>query len=207
MQRQARFVVRPRWWVLALYAAGLLGLTAAGLVGIASGELFPILGGLLAVAFFGVGGVLCGLFVARRGLSQLALTPAGIELTVGGRFPWGDIEAVGTVRLYRNKLLGIRLKSYDGYLASVPPIQRVEMERKMRWWLRPIAVAASVLGGGWLLMGFALDVSSLETALRWNRERFGWDYAFSPAWLDRPLDAFIDLLEAYRRSAAGSTPR
>ena len=87
MQRQARFVVRPRWWVLALFAGGLLGFTAMGLVAIASGELFTILGALLGVAVFGVGGVLCGRFVARRGLSQLALTPAGIELTVGGRFP------------------------------------------------------------------------------------------------------------------------
>lgn len=75
----------------------------------------------------------------------------------------------------------------------------------MRWWLKPIAVWASVLfGGGGLLVSFARDVSSLETALRWSRAQTGWDYTFSPAWLDRPLEEFVALLERYRRSAAGS---
>ena len=207
MARLDRFVVRPRWWPLALLAAGWLAFTTGGLAMIASGELAAILAGVLLIAVFGVGGVLCGLFVARRGLSQLTLTPAGIELAAGGRLPWDDIEAVGTVRMYSKKFLAFRLRRYDEYLASVPPIQRDEMERMMRWWLRPIAVATSLFGQGRLLMSAARDVSSLETAMRWNRENFGWDYAFSPAWLDRPLDDFVDLLEGYRRSAASSAPR
>ena len=69
MERQNRFVVRPRWWWMAFLAAGLLGFTAIGVLMIASGEVFSILGGLLVVAFFGGGGVLAGRFVARRGLS------------------------------------------------------------------------------------------------------------------------------------------
>ena len=197
-----RFVVRPRKWLLALLAAACLGFTASGVMMIASGEVYSILVGLFVVTFFGGGGVLAGRVVARRGLSQLTLTPAGIELTTGGLLPWEDIEAIGTARLFKNKFLGVRLKRYDGYLASVPEVQRTEMERHMRWWLKPMAWAGVLFGGGGLLLSVARDVSSLETALRWSRAQTGWDYTFSPAWLDRPLEDFVDLLERYRRSAA-----
>ena len=203
MARRDRFVVRPRWWLLALTAAGCLGFTAVGLMAIASGEVFGILVGLLGVAFFGGGGVLLALFVARRGLSQLTLTPAGIELATGGLVPWEDIEAVGTVRV-ETKLLGIRLNRYDRYLASVPPIQRVEIERHVRWFAKPMALAASGLGKRGLLRSFVRDVSSLQTGLRWSRAHTGWDLTFSPVWLDRPIEQFVGLLECYRRSAAGS---
>ena len=202
-------MVRPRWWLLALATAGCVGFTAIGLTMIASGEVFGILGGLLSVAFFGGGLVLSGLFVARRGLWCFALTPAGIELATGGLLPWEDIEAVGTLRqkisrTNKIKLLGIRLKSYDRYLASVPPVQRVEMERGLLWFLKPLALVASVFGDSGLLQSFSSDVSSLETGLRWSREQTGWDYTFSPVWLDRPTEQFVAFVERYRRLVAGS---
>ncbi len=204
MERPGRFVVRPRWWLLAITAAGCLGFTAMGLMMIASGEVLETLVGLLAVALFGGGGVLSGLFVARRGLSHLTLTPAGIEPATGGMLPWEDIEAVGTARVETTKLLGVRLKSYDRYLASVPPVQRVEMERHLRWFAKPMALATSGLGKRGLSQSFVRDVSSLETALRWSRAQTGWDMTFSPVWLDRPLEEFIALLERYRRLVARS---
>lgn len=208
-ERRAGFVVRPRWWLLALTAAGCLGFTAMGLMMIASGEIFGILGGLLNVALFGGGGVLLARFVARRGLWALTLTPAGIELATGGLLPWEDIEAVGTVRFKLDKtnkikLLGIRLRSYDRYLASVPPVQRVEMQRGMIWFLKPIGLLTSMFGNSGLMQSFVSDVSSLETALRWSREQSGWDYTFSPVWLDRPTEQFVAFVERYRRLVAGS---
>ena len=202
MQRD-RFVVRPRRWLLSLVAAGRLGFTAIGLMMIASGKVYLVLGGLLSVAFFGGSGVLVARFVARRGLWALALTPAGIELASGGLLPWEDIEAVGTVR-FQTKLLGIRLSRYDRYLASVPPAQRVEMERGMLWFLKPIALLASVFGHRGLMVSFVRDVSSLETGLRWSREQTGWDCTLSPAWLDRPTEQFVAFVEQYRRLAVGS---
>lgn len=209
MERRDRFVVRPRWWLLALTVAGCLGFTAMGLIAIASGEVYLILVGLLPVAFFGGGLVLSGRFVARRGLVHLTLTPAGIELATGGLLPWEDIEAVGTVRFKidktsKIKLLGIRLSRYDRYLASVPPMQRLDMERGLLWFLKPFALVLSGFEKGNLLQSFASDVSSLETGLRWSREQTGWDYTFSPVWLDRPTEQFVDFVERYRRLVTGS---
>lgn len=208
-ERRDRFVVRPRWWLLALTVAGCLGFTAMGLMMIASGEVYLILVGLLSVAFFGGGGMLLARFVARRGLWALTLTPAGIELSTGGLLPWEDIEAVGTLRFKidktsKIKLFGIRLSRYDRYLASVPTMQRVEMEWGLLRFLKPFALVFSGFENGSLLQSFATDVSSLETALRWNREQTGWDYAFSPVWLDRPTEQFVAFVERYRRLVAGS---
>lgn len=99
---------------------------------------------------------------------------------------------------FEAKLFGIRLTSYDRYLASMSSTDRGMAERHMRWFLRPIAAVTGLIGGAGLL-GYARNVSSLEQSLRWNRTTSGWDLTFSPLMLDRRLPAFVTFVEEYRR--------
>ena len=191
-----RVEVRPKLWRLGAIVVGALGFSAAGVAMIIYGGLFEFVIGLVAVFFFGGGMVLTMLALARRRFVTLTLTPIGIEAN-GGLAPWEDIEAVGVMK-QPTKLFGIRLTSYDRYLASMSSTDRGMAERHMRWFFRPIAAVTGLIGGAGLL-GYARNVSSLEQSLRWNRTTSGWDLTFSPLMLDRRLPAFVTFVEEYRR--------
>ncbi len=81
------------------------------------------LAGILGILFFGVGGV-AALYVILKRTWSFAITNEGIEIngnTLGyqvSKVPWQDIEDVGIATVRKQKMVGIRLSSYDSYLAS-----------------------------------------------------------------------------------------
>lgn len=191
-----RVEVRPRLWLLGTALAGALGFSALGLVMILYGDPFAIVFGVITVIFFGGGMAYAMLVSARRRFVSFTLTPLGIEVN-GGLVPWEDVEAVGVVKA-STKLLGIRLTSYDRYLASMTPAARIGTEPHMRWFLRPIAAIDGLLPGAGLTNSVR-TASSLERGLRWNRRNFGWDLTFSPIMIDRPLVRFVAFVDDYWR--------
>ncbi len=137
--------------------------------------------GVVVLAFFGVGGLFSAITTLRRGLAQLTLTPEGIELAAGGTVRWRDVADIG-VGTKPTKLVWLRLRGYDRYLASIPgnapaPDESGRVPRRR---------------------GRGRYSASL---MRRNRERYGYDMGFTAGWLDRPAPAFVELMEEYRRAA------
>lgn len=190
-----RVEVRPRLWLLGTALVGALGFSALGLAMVVYGDPFAIVFGLVTVLFFGGGMTFAMLLSARRRFVSITLTPLGIEVN-GGLVPWEDVAAVGVVKA-STKLLGIRLTSYDRYLASMTSAAQIGSEEHVRWFSRPVAAIDGLLPGAGLAK-YARTASSLERGLRWNRRNFGWDLTFSPVMLDRPLISFVAFVEDYR---------
>lgn len=188
-----RHVVRPRPRKLLLTLLGCVAFVAVGIWMLSSGDLGGIVVGLLAVAFFGGVGVYAVVTSVRQGLAKLTLTPSGLELASGGTVPWPDVEATGVVT-EPTTMVWLRLRSYDRYLDSIPDGRAAKADGISRV-LTPVAQL--------LLRGTARGARMRDQGdqLRWTREHFGYDLAFSPAWLDRPAAEFAELLERYRQAA------
>ncbi|QKW32857.1 hypothetical protein HUT06_01405 [Actinomadura sp. NAK00032] len=193
-----RVEIRPRPWLLGMVLAGALGFSAFGLAAVVYGDSGAIAFGLVTVIFFGGGTTSAMLIMARRRFVSLTLTPLGIEVN-GGLIPWEDVQAVGVMKA-STELLGIRLARYDRYVASMMPADRIVAEERMRWFLRPIAAIDGLFPGAGL-GNIARTASSLERGLRLGRNRFGWEFVFSPVMIDRPLVSFVAFVEDYRRSS------
>lgn len=179
---------------------------------ISSGE---IEAGLLVLLFFGVGGAYAIPKALRRKVTMV-LSPEGIELTYAegvAIVPWPDIERIGVVivgpKLAGTKMVGIRLKSYDGFLNEMSP-ELAAFSLKGLSYLKLAAKAATsvdapggvglwVKAAGEPLESFG-DVGSLAQALKWTRDNYGYDLAFAWSELDRPPDQFVRLLEEYQQT-------
>jgi hypothetical protein len=158
--RQDRFVVRPRPWVLALYALGCAAFAGIGLFMVFDDDARII--GLAGLVFFGIGGFAA---LPRLVRPALVLTPQGIELTSGGLIPWEDIQDVGIARMSRGtKALGIRLSRTDRYLAS-----RVGSKTG---WRRSLARLGAIPVGGYHVI---LSPVQLDRPLK-RFPGFLWEY-------------------------------
>lgn len=175
--------------------------------------------GLLCIMFFGGGGFYSVPKLLRRKV-PMVLAPHGLEQRYAegtSSIPWGDIERVGIVSIARNKMVGIRLKTYDHYLDSMSP-SLAEFITKSLPYARLLSRATSLLDvptavrvwskvEGHDLKG-ALHglgkVGSLAQALLWAREQFGYDLVFSWVEIDRPARDFVTLLEGYLVKRGGS---
>lgn len=169
--------------------------------------------GLVCVLFFG-GGFALLLWKKLRDPIVLTLTEDGIKPQSGGFIPWEDFEAVGIGRIEGGapggtKVIGIRLKSYEGYLASFTPGE-----------LR--LVRASVVAGkytGAVLQGAAprtalrrnhsglqalsaLPQRDIPGMLQWSRDMSGgWDLTFSPYLFKGRARDVVRKIERYYLSA------
>lgn len=120
--------------------------TLAGLFMMSTGEPQNVGAGLLSVAFFGGGGLIMGPRLLRRKVSMV-LTREGMEqITPNGKayISWRDVEKLGLVSLYANKMVGIRLLNYDAYVQSMSP-EMTEFLRKGLPCMKLLARGASLL--------------------------------------------------------------
>ncbi len=175
----------------ALFALGTFVFVVIGSFLLRSGGIAGFVFGALVIAFFTGGFVLVVLPARKRGLAHLTLTRDGLELASGGRIPWADVESVDVVD-HPAKMVTLRLRSYDAYLASGPD------NGAMLGFLRPFAHVLRVVPA---LKRFATEVRGPADELRWNRETYGFDVGVSPMWLDRSPHEFVDLVERYRLGA------
>jgi Protein of unknown function (DUF2982) len=181
---------------------------------ISTGEMEAISAGLFALALFG----LCQLRVPKlwhRKVS-MALSPRGLEqVTFYGTaiIPWQDIERIGTIRIYGNRVVGLQLRSYDRYLRSMSSDMAEALMKDVAY-LKLFARAASLLDMPssvtlWSKLegrgepGEALEslskVGSLAETLLWSRKACGYDLALGWADVDRSAGKFADLLSAYQQ--------
>lgn len=197
------------------------------------GALFFGLGGLVMILepeaetdqWWGAGllvmSVLC-LFVATRlwrRRTSMVLTPERLEqITVYGAaaVPWADVEKIGALSYLGQKLIGVRLETYDNYLANLSP-QMAGALTKMIPLMRVAASGVAMLPGSQLLTLWSrLDgvadpeeglksfgkVGDLAGWLMASRKMLGYDLTFAWADFDRPADELVQVLEQYRAAAA-----
>ena len=82
----------------------------------------------VTIVFFGGGGILL-MVRASRAAAVVVLTPRGLQLWSGGFVPWADLDAVGVGTTSGTRVIGLRLRHYDAYIAS--------LTRGQRWLARP----------------------------------------------------------------------
>lgn len=179
---------------------------------VASPDLGTKIIGLVCVLFFG-GGFAVLLWKKLRDPIVLTLTEDGIKPQSGGFIPWEDFEAVGVGRIAGapggTKVIGIRLKSYEGYLASFTP----EQIRVMRATAAAGKFTGSVLrraaprpafnyGGGGLQALSTLPQQDIPGMLQWSRAMSGgWDVTFSPHLFKGRAREVVQKIEGYYLSA------
>lgn len=200
--------------------------TLGGIVLLASGTIVQIMAGLISIGLFGVVG-----FVAVRKLwrqrTVLTLTRDGLRPQVGGFIPWGDFDAVGTARIGGGpmggtKVIGIRLKRYENYLASFTPDQLKLILQGAKWGrvggfamlsqISPedIAVTVSKLEISELDPGGLLSIPQKDVAaiLKWAHDHSGgWDVTFSPLLFDRSSDRVVQEISSYHQAVLNSRPQ
>jgi hypothetical protein len=195
-----RHVVRPKPGKLIGFLLLSLMFVALSVWLVLAGSVIAVVAGILAIAFFGGGLILVVVLAFRRGgLSQLTLTPTGIETAEGATVPWSDVEEVGATS-GSGKMVWLLLNSYNRYAASMTARSRREAGWKIRF-MKPFAHLLRFLP---LMRRYADRVRNPEDELAWNREHFGYDIGISTAWLDRSPEEFVELLERYRREATGA---
>jgi Protein of unknown function (DUF2982) len=201
-----------------LLALGCLVFTLGGLWMIVEGEGKDTLAGLLGVVFFGGGGLYAVPKMLRRNVSMV-LTRRGIEQhTLYGvaHILWKDTERIGVASLFGNKVVGVRLSTYNNYLADMSPQLAGFMTRSLPY-LKLLARATSLLDAPaavqlWSKLAGREDpsdalkdfgqVGNLAEALLWSRKTYGYDIVFTWADRDRSAERFVDLLEQYRKGAS-----
>lgn len=178
------------------------------------GNKTDLLGSLLAFVFFGIGGLIAVPKIFRRKVS-MALAPDGLhQITIYGSVvvPWSDIEQVGIATIFGTRMLGIRLKTYDNYLANMSP-ELARMLTKSMPFLKMLAGLASLLpvpvyldlwsqlqGKGDVksaLKGFGA-VGNLASMLMWVRKTCGYDITMGWADFDRPAKELVKLIQNYQ---------
>jgi hypothetical protein len=179
-------------------------------------EQFDWLWGLGSVVF-GTLGLWASRRLSRRKTSMV-LTPERLEqVTIYGAasVPWRDVEKVGSLSYLGQKLLGVRLKTYDAYLGGMSQELAGVITKAMPF-VRVAASAMSLVPGSQLLTLWSrLDgvaeptdalkdfgkVGDLAGMLVWSRKNLGYDVVFGWADFDRPVAELVELLERYRASA------
>ena len=185
----------------------------SGFFGILSGDIKQILAGFLGliffggVGFFGVSQILkrpITMILDQEGLKQI--TPYGTSLIC-----WQDIESIGIGRIYGNKMIGLRLRTYDNLIDSMSP-ELIDYSVKVT---KRAAFGASILCvPNAIKLWSTLEnrpntieaqkscekVRKVVEVLLWNRKNFGYDICLAWSDIDRPASKFITLLEQFHNA-------
>jgi Protein of unknown function (DUF2982) len=187
--------------------------TAMGFYMISTGETQNIASGLLCIVFFGGGGLIMIPKLLRRKVSMVLTREEMEQITPYGKahIRWIDVEKLGVVSLFANKMVGIRLRSYDAYVQSMSP-DMTEFLRKTLPYMKLLARGASMLSVPqvcklWSRLEGSPDprealkafgkVGSYVQAMLWTREQYGYDVLIAWQDRDRSARALLDLLQAY----------
>jgi hypothetical protein len=195
--------------------------TIGGAFMLASGEKANMYVGALSIVFFGGGGLYSIPKIMRRKLSFVLTSDSLQQVAPVGtaQIAWSDIEKIGTVSLFGTHLAGVRLKTYDRYIASMssdmadtfhktlPALKAIS--RAVSLADMPYAVAIQIWSAfkgkdepADVLKSFG-KVGTYVEALLWNREHFGYDLVWGWSDRDRSAPEFAKLLEQYRAAESG----
>lgn len=182
------------------------------------GGFVSTLGGALGFFLFGIAGA-WGIKRLLQYRKILILTEAGIAFGAGGMIPWGDLEEVGVGYIGdgsgKTKVFGIRLKSYDNFIRSLPP-EEVEAKRRMAKWTQRSAIAMlplamgppevvkAILTGDYkgLIHHEFLTYPQLDIAAQMMQARKisnGWDLTIASLTFDRPVAQVVEAVKNFHQ--------
>ena len=141
---------------------------------------------------------LCALFGDPR---ITVVSSDGLELRrkAGSfRVGWGDVEELGCVKMYSQRMVGVRVRDPERTLSGIPDLYGGG--------LRFISGFARLFNRIGIRMPEGTDdVDTMPKALRYNRETMGFDIVFGWADRDRSGARFLELLERYRAPATAES--
>jgi hypothetical protein len=216
-----RIEIRPKTKRNAIILVAIAGFFVLGAISILQNEASGTQEYLIALAsllFFG-GGTLVALPRMLRRPVSMVLAPEGLQqVTIWGSasVPWSDVEAVGVSHFMGQKMLGVRLRTYDRYLANMSPELAGALTKSMPY----MRVAARAMGmvpvgsavGLWSrLEGHGDPASALKEfgkvgdfagMLLWTPNNFSYDLLFGWSDVDRPTAELAKVVEQYRAAAS-----
>ncbi|NLT28930.1 MAG: hypothetical protein GXX86_00500 [Propionibacterium sp.] len=165
--------------------------------------------GVVAILFFGVGGVF-GLIKMRRAGVTFTADESGIRPGQGGFVPWEHVGQIGVSMAGDTKSLGIEVLDILAYLNTLTPEQR-RLAMRLGEGARTIAPGlgdprAEALPAG-MNAPTAAEQQELEL-MGWARTvNHGYDLLFAAMTLNQSVEKWVEELSAYRddvmRSRAG----
>jgi hypothetical protein len=194
---------------LALTVIGCAAFVAVAVAMLVSGVTpFEAFIAVVGILFFGGGGGWM-LWKLARAKTVLVLSPGGVHPISGGLIPWQDIEGVGMGRTSGTAIIGIRLNSYDRYVASLTPAETALAVRTARAGKAFGSVTAPFLGrrgtGAASLTEIPSSGGDVAALLEWARNNSGgFDISFSPMLFDRPGPQVVEAIAAYHSAWAAS---
>lgn len=223
-----RLVIRPPRVKIVLGFLGSILFVVVGAWMLVSGDtpLYERLMGAVCVVAFGWASSI--FFRTNRDTRNLAvvLSPSALEFGHPGlpgrcMVGWPDVESIGLLKMHRQKLVTVRLRSYRTVLQSLSREDALALVRRLQHG-RMIgygAIAAGVVGlrptGLPDLLGKLGDLQDLRELrdvlegsaevrdmvglLAWYRRKFGAEFLFAWTYRDRSAEAFAELLERYRQ--------
>jgi hypothetical protein len=189
----------------ALVIAGGVAFTALGVFMLVSGpSVVEVVGAVLCIVFFG-GGTVAFIVKLSRTTTALVLSPQGLHPMSGGLVPWEDYEGVGLGRVSGTLVIGIRLRSYDSYIASLTPEQATVAARAGTVARLFGAATRSLTGRGHAGSASLAKIPSskegLAGLLAWTRQTSGYDLTFSPMMFDRPAIQVVQAIAEYQAAS------
>jgi hypothetical protein len=154
-----------------------------------------------------------------RSHAAIVLSGTGLRLPLGGEIAWADLDDVGVVKYKGTKLVGLRLRSTERFIASFTDRERAALGRNARW-LRMFSrgIGAAQLATFKVADPGSYDVlvdedrrsldeiakdrslSTVAGTIAFARKHYGYDWTLGSIELDRSPAQFVALLNE-RRSA------
>nr|WP_274635765.1 hypothetical protein [Microbacterium bovistercoris] len=110
-----KIVSSRRTLIIMLVVCVLFAAMGVVVLALAPTKTLNLIVGVGAIGFFGVGGGIAFAQQWRRSVAIVA-DDDGLRLGAGGRIPWADVDRIGST----STMLGVRLRRYDTFLASLP---------------------------------------------------------------------------------------
>ncbi|MFZ5815842.1 MAG: STM3941 family protein [Bacillota bacterium] len=180
-------LIRPR---IPLWLHLLTFLFAVGGIWLARGasDLVQEVVGWVITLLFGGGWLVVEIMIMLRPRT-LALEPDGIRVFIEGvspLIPWDDVEGLGVVNTGYNTFFGIRLATYERYLASASEDLK------------------GLVAGGTEIANRMLSAKAERLANQMLRTRnaFGYDLIFPELMMDRPAKQVAELVQVYGTSVS-----
>jgi hypothetical protein len=209
-----RLEIRPGRGKIALMVLGSIAFVFVGAYLIDKGN---TLLGWVAIIFFGANGLFLFPKMLRRRLSMV-LSPAGLEwVTMVGSalIEWDTIEQIGVVKYFGQKMVGIRLRSYDSFLANMSDQLARFLRRSIvvLKFFNPARLASKtgmLPAKLWCALEGSTDpytatkrlgqVGNLAGLLMWSRETYGYDVVFPWYEQDRSAEDLANLLDQWKQT-------
>ncbi|MGJ3509582.1 STM3941 family protein [Enemella sp. A6] len=196
-------VAKPSAGRLAFLIGAIVVFTIGGFFMLFSDSWLNKLIGVVAILFFGVGGVFALIRMRKAGMTFTA-DEQGLRPGNGGFVPWENIGHIGVSMAGGTKSLGVEILNILPYLDSLTPEQRRDAIRFAKG-ARAVIPELGDVDAEALQANIDEPAESEREELEimgWARTaNQGFDLLFAAMTLNQPVEKWVEQLSAYRDEA------